>query len=121
LCFLDLSIFAWSLGLVLLGLIFRSGTRIQALAWGLIFLFEPLTAALFPVAILPPALQTVAYLLPPTYVFEAARAALVDPTVDGRLFAIALVENLTYLGLAGLIFQFLFRRSRETGQFARNE
>jgi ABC-2 type transport system permease protein len=121
LSFVNLSVFAWSVGLVLLGLIFRYGTRIQALAWGLIFLFEPLTAALFPVAVLPPALQTVAYLLPPTYVFEAARAALADPSVDGRLFALAFVENLAYLGLAGLVFQFLFRRSRETGQFARNE
>jgi ABC-2 type transport system permease protein len=119
--FLNLSMFAWSVGLILLGFIFRYGTRIQALAWGLIFLFQPLTAALFPVAVLPPPLQAVAYLLPPTYVFEAARAALADPSVDGRLFAIALAENLAYLGVAVLTFRYMFRRSRETGQFAQNE
>ena len=39
--FINLTLFSWTVGLLLLGLIFLYGTRIQALAWGLIFLFQP--------------------------------------------------------------------------------
>jgi hypothetical protein len=31
------------------------------------------------------------------------------------------LENVLYFGLAVWFFQYMFRRSRETGQFARNE
>ncbi len=119
--FLNLVFFAWSVGLVLLGIIFRFGTRIQALAWGMVFIFQPLTAAYYPVKVLPPALQSVAKLLPPTYVFEAARGSLENPAVRWDFAGTALVENIVYFSLAVWFFNFMFRRSKETGQFARNE
>ena len=119
--FVNLTIFAWSVGLVLLGIIFLFGTRIQALAWGFIFLFQPLTAAYYPVAVLPPALQRLAYALPPTFVFEAARRALGSPDVNWPFAAAAFVENVVYFGLGLVAFNLMFARSRNTGQFARNE
>ena len=119
--FANLTLFAWSVGLVLLGVIFLFGTRIQALAWGLIFLFQPLTAAFFPVGVLPPLLRQVAYALPPTFVFEAARRALSNPDVNWPYAALAGAENLVYLGLAVQVFTLMFARSRKIGQFARNE
>ena len=42
------------------------------------FLFLPLTCVYYPVAVLPAWLQTVAWTLPPTYVFEGMRALLID-------------------------------------------
>src|SRR5205814_7416395 len=57
---LNLVWFAYSLGLLVLAIIFRLGTRIQALAWGLVMIFQPLCAAFYPLRVLPPALQTVA-------------------------------------------------------------
>ncbi len=119
--FANLTLFSWSTGIIILGVIFRYGTRIQALAWGLIFLFQPLTAAFFPVSVLPPALQTIAYLFPPTYVFEAARAALINPSVDWGMAGLALAENIVYFALSLQLFSFMFRKSKQTGQFARNE
>jgi ABC-2 type transport system permease protein len=97
------------------------GTRIQALAWGLIFLFQPVSAAFFPVEILPPFLKVVAYALPITYVFEAARKALEDSSVDWQLFLISFVLNVIYFLGSLWIFKKMFERSKETGQFARNE
>jgi len=76
LAFVNLLWFAYSIGLFILGIIFRLGTRIQALAWGLVLIFQPLTAAFYPLSVMPPVLQTVARALPPTYVFEAARATV---------------------------------------------
>lgn len=119
--FINLTVFAWSVGIAILGLIFRYGTRIQSFAWSLIFLFQPLTANLYPVSILPEALRTFAYTLPPTYVFESARRALADPSVDWNLAALAFAENVIYFILSLVFFNFMFRKSKDSGQFARNE
>jgi ABC-2 type transport system permease protein len=119
--FLNLLCFAYSIGLFILGIIFRLGPRIQALAWGLVWIFQPLTAAYYPLSVMPPALQSVALLFPPTYVFEAARAGLSSPGVQGELFAIAAIENVVYFALSVGFFEYMYRRSRQTGQFARNE
>jgi ABC-2 type transport system permease protein len=121
LAFLNLLWFAYSIGLFILAIIFRLGTRIQALAWGLVMIFQPLTAAFYPLSVMPPALQTIARAFPPTYAFEAARAGLSSTDVGWDWVAIAAVENVIYFALAIWFFQYMFRRSRETGQFARNE
>lgn len=119
--FINLMLFSWSIGLLVLGLIFRYGTRIQAFAWSLIFLFQPLTANVFPLEVLPNPIQKIAYLLPPTYVFEAARNALTDPSVNWNMTFIALLQNIVYFLVASFAFQYMFRKSRESGQFAKNE
>jgi len=119
--FINLSLFAWALGIVLLGLIFRFGTRIQAVAWGVIFLFQPLTATYFPVTVLPPFLRAIAYMLPPTYVFEAARQALHQAGINWKYMTIAFGLNIIYGLLAVSLFKLLFKKSRQTGQFARND
>jgi ABC-2 type transport system permease protein len=121
LLFLNLLWFAYSIGLLILGIIFRLGTRIQALAWGLVLVFQPLTAAYYPLSIMPPALQTVALAFPPTYVFEAARETLNAPAINWTYVGIAGVENAAYFVLSLWFFQYMHRRSRQTGQFARNE
>jgi ABC-2 type transport system permease protein len=119
--FLNLLWFAYSIGLFILGIILRLGTRIQALAWGLVLIFQPLTAAYYPLDVMPPALQTVARAFPPTYVFEAARASLSVPEIRWDWTLTAAVENALYFILSVWFFQYMYRRSRETGQFARNE
>jgi ABC-2 type transport system permease protein len=119
--FVNLLFFAWSVGLAVLGIIFRFGTRIQALAWGLVYLFPPLAAAYYPLSVLPPPLQVIGRLIPATYVFEAARASLQQPATDWRAMGMAFGENAIYFGLAVLFFSYMYRRSRLTGQFARNE
>jgi ABC-2 type transport system permease protein len=121
LLFVNLLCFAYSIGLFILGIILRLGTRIQALAWGLVLIFQPLTAAYYPLDVMPPALQALARAFPPTYVFEAARASLATPVIRWNEMGIAAVENVIYFGLSVWFFTYMYRRSRETGQFARNE
>jgi ABC-type polysaccharide/polyol phosphate export permease len=119
--FVSLSIFAFVTGIIILGLIFRYGMRIQAFAWGLIPILQPLTAALFPVKVLPPPLQVFAYLFPCTYVFEAARYSLSSGNRDWYAIGIAFFLNLFYVVLSILFFMLMFRSARNSGQFARNE
>ena len=121
LSFLNLLWFDYSIGLFILAIMFRLGTRIQALAWGLVLIFQPLTAAFYPLSVMPPALQSIARAFPPTYVFEAARNGLSAPDVHWDWFGVAAIENAIYFALSVWFFQYMFRRSRETGQFARNE
>lgn len=119
--FLLFAAFAFSAGLVILGTIFRFGTRIQAFAWGIVPILQPLTAAFFPVSILPKPLQTFAWLFPITYVFEAARFQLDTGQVDWQLIFSAILLNVVYAIFAVFLFSWLFRASRDSGQFARNE
>jgi ABC-2 type transport system permease protein len=118
---LNLMFFSFSLGVVILGLIFRLGTRIQAFAWGLLPIFQPLSAALYPVSVLPSPLKIISYLLPPTYIFESARQSLKNGTMNWEYIGIAFIENLIYVFLAIWFFNYMFKKSKESGQFARNE
>jgi len=122
LSFANFVMFALAIGIAVLGLIFRFGTRIQALAWGLIAIFQPLSAAFYPVAVLPAPLRAVAYLFPPTFTFEAARFGMLNQhAIDWPLFGISFAENAVWLALCIAAFNRLYRKSRDTGQFARNE
>lgn len=119
--FINLTIFSWTTGILILGFIFRFGTRIQSLAWGIIFLFQPLTAALFPLSVLPKFLQKFALIFPPTYVFEAARQSLSGQSINWSYINTAFLLNIIYFIISIFIFSHLFKKSKDTGQFARNE
>lgn len=119
--FLNLSFFGFSAGIVIMGLIFRYGTKIQAFAWSIIPFLQPLTAAFYPVSILPKPLQIFAELFPTTYVFEAARHNLTDSAIQWSYVITAFCLNIIYLVLAIWVFNILFKGSKNSGQFARNE
>lgn len=120
--FLSLTFFALSLGVVILGLIFRFGTRIQAFAWGILPIFQPLTAAFYPVSVLPKPMQFIAYLLPPTHIFEAVRQNFQLPGVIawGNI-QIAFLETLMFFIAGVWFFNLMFNASKKSGQFARLE
>lgn len=91
--FANLLLTAWAFGATVSGLIIRNGLGAEGLAWTLMFLVLPLCAVFYPVAVLPPALQIVAWCLPPTYVFEGLRAVLIDHVFRFDLMLWALSIN----------------------------
>src|SRR5689334_17803001 len=109
--FVNLVWFGYTTGLFILAIILRVGTRIQALAWGLLLVFQPLTGAFYPLEVMPPVLQAVARAFPPTYVFEAARAGLSSPEIHWDFMGISALENLVYFGAATWFFRYMYRRS----------
>lgn len=117
----NLMLFAIALGFVILGLIFRFGTRIQAFAWGLLPIFQPFTAAFYPVSVLPAWMHPITYALSPTYIFEAIRTSLVTPGIQWHLIGISFGINIVYCIFAGWFFTVMFNKSKEKGQFARLE
>jgi ABC-2 type transport system permease protein len=79
------------------------------------FLFLPLTCVYYPVATLPEWLQPVAWMLPPTYVFEGMRALLIDNVFRSDLMIEALALNALIFGVAVFAFLRLLESARRHG------
>jgi ABC-2 type transport system permease protein len=79
------------------------------------FLLMPLTAVYYPVAVLPPWVQAIAWALPPTYVFEGMRALLVEQVFRGDLMVWALGLNFVYFCASLAAFFALLRSARDKG------
>lgn len=113
--FLNLILTSWAVGIVVSGLILRNGMGAEGLAWTIMFLLLPLTCVYYPVAILPGWLQTVAWLLPPTYVFEGMRAILIERSLRIDLMLMALALNAAYFIAAIVVFLRLLDSARRHG------
>ena len=114
-----LFIFAVAAGIFVNSLIFRFGTDIQSLAWGLIYLLQPISAIFYPVSVLPPAIRPVAYLSPVTYIMESIRSQMTVDVVLWNNVGTALGLSIFYLGLSIWIAKRALVRAKETGAFAR--
>lgn len=119
--YINLALFGFGFGIIILGLIFRLGNRIQAFAWAMIGIFQPFMAVIYPVSILPKPLQTISYLFPATYIFEAARINVTDSTIQWSYIGKAFLINVIFIFLSMLFFNLMFAQSKKAGQFARLE
>jgi len=115
----NLLLFGWAVGLFTMALIFRYGRAAEALIWGVPFLIQPISAVFYPVSVLPPWLQKIAYLLPSTYIFEGMRHVLATGGTDLFSLAISFGLNLVYLLLGSLYFSWMLYRVREMGYLSR--
>ncbi|MGZ5837615.1 MAG: ABC transporter permease [Xanthobacteraceae bacterium] len=113
--FLNLMLTGWAIGIFVAGLLLRNGLGAENMAWSIMFLFLPLTCVYYPVQVLPGWLQTVAWSLPPTYVFEGLRALLIDHVFRADLMLEALVINAVLVGLALWAFFAFLASSRRAG------
>lgn len=113
--FANLIFTSWAVGILVSGLILRNGMGAEGLAWTIMFLLLPLTCVYYPVSILPNWLQAIAWILPPTYVFEGMRALLIDHVFRADLMLKALALNLVYFGVSVVVFMRLLEAARRHG------
>lgn len=113
--FANLMIASWAIGLLLSGLVLRNGLGAETLIWSLMFMLLPFACVYYPVAVLPVWLQPVSWLLPPTYVFEGMRRALIDHLFRADLMIEGFALNLVYLALGLFAFTTLLRGARRKG------
>jgi ABC-2 type transport system permease protein len=66
----------WAISLYVIGLVLRFGQSAEVLAWGILFVVMPLSGVFYPVDALPTVLQPIAWALPTTHLFIAARELL---------------------------------------------
>ena len=69
----------WAIALFVIALVLRFGSGAEALAWGILFVVMPLSGVFYPIGALPDVVQPIAYALPSTHAFSAARSV-----IDGR-------------------------------------
>jgi ABC-2 type transport system permease protein len=113
--FANLILTSWAVGIFVSGLVLRNGLGAENLAWTIMFVFLPLTCVYYPVSVLPPFLQYVAWALPPTYVFEGMRALLIDHVFRADLMLQALALNVVFFAAGALAFLQLLNSARRHG------
>jgi ABC-2 type transport system permease protein len=113
--FINLMLTSWAVGIFISGLVLRNGLGAENLAWSIMFLFMPLTCVYYPVTTLPAWLQPVAWLLPPTYVFEGMRALLIEKVFRPGLMIDALALNAVFFTGGVFAFVKLLQSARRHG------
>ncbi len=116
---LSLFVFAVATAIFILALLLRFGTNIQSLAWGLIFLFQPISAIFYPLSVLPPAVQVISLASPITYIMESTRSQLSTGTIIWHYLFTSLLVSLIYLILCVVFMNSMLAWSKKTGAFAR--
>jgi ABC-2 type transport system permease protein len=113
--FMNLLLTSWAIGIVVSGILLRHGLGAENLAWGFMFLMLPFVCVYYPVSVLPSWLQVVAWVLPPTYVFEGMRALLIDHVFRADLMVQAFALNAVLFASGVAIFLVLLRSARREG------
>src|SRR3974390_2182372 len=113
--FVNLILTSWALGIFVSGILLRHGLGAENMAWTLMFIFLPLTCVYYPVSVLPPWLQVIAWTLPPTYVFEGMRALLLTHVFRADLMLEAFGINIVLITLAILAFLKYLQAARRHG------
>lgn len=111
----NLLLFGWSLGMISTAFILRWGLAAESLAWAVPFLIQPISAVFYPVSVLPVPLQTVAWLLPSTYVFEGMRGVISTGEMQWNSLLISILLNAAFLIFSSGFFAFMFNVARNKG------
>lgn len=119
LLWINLFIFAISFGIFNVSLILRYGHSIGPLTWILPFFVQPFAAVFYPISVLPPLFQKIAYLLPISHVFEGMRYTLKTNQFDYNSFWVALLLNLVYMVASLLFFSLIFKQALKSGRLVK--
>jgi ABC-2 type transport system permease protein len=113
--FMNLLLTSWAVGILVAGILLRYGLGAENMAWTFMFLLLPITCVYYPVSVLPAWLQTFAWMLPPTYVFEGMRALLIDHVFRADLMVQAFALNAVFFAAGVAAFLLLLRIARREG------
>ena len=109
----------WIIGILTMSVIMRFGQQAEVLAWGLVFLFQPISCVFYPVSVLPNWLQPVALANPAAHVFEGMRDVLLHQIIPWEHLGWATGLNGLYLLLMIAIYQYTFSVCKENGMLVR--
>jgi len=116
---LNLILMGWAIGILTTTLILRYGQKAEILAWGLAFLFQPVSAVFYPVSVLPVFLQKIAWFIPATHVFEGMRSVIRNQGLPIEHLVWAFGLNAVYLFVSLLLFYHIFTVVKQKGLLLR--
>ncbi len=105
----------WGIGFVTIGFVFRFGQEAEILAWALAFVFLPISAVFYPLAVLPPLVQKLAWFTPSAHVFEGMRAVIAEGTLPTEHILWACGLNLLYLFFGAWVMHRQYEYARRQG------
>lgn len=116
---LVLFLFGIALGIFAIAVVLRLGPASEWLIWPIPAILSPFAAVFYPLSTLPPWMQYISHLLPPSYVFEGMRAVVSGARIStGLLFAGGGMAAI-YILLAFAFFTRVYRHAVRTGLIAR--
>ncbi len=116
---LVLFLFAIGLGIFGSAVVLRLGPAAEWFVWPIPALISPFVGVFYPLATLPHWMQCVAYLLPPSYVFEGIRSIVKGGGVSSGSLLIGAALAVGYIILACGFFNWMYRVAVRTGLIAR--
>jgi ABC-2 type transport system permease protein len=116
---LNLVISGWIIGVLTTSIIMRFGQQAEVLAWGMVFLFQPISCVFYPIEVLPPVLQSIAWMVPPAHIFEGMRAVLTTGSVPVTHLLWATVLNFGFLAIIVMWFYHTFNVCKDRGLLVR--
>jgi len=105
----------WWVGFFVGGLILRYGTKVEQFAWSMVYLVSPFSAIYYPLSILPNWAQTVAKLIPTSYIFEGAREVITKGILDPKKILYCFILNCIYMALAIFFMRKSFNKILQKG------
>ncbi len=115
----NLLLSGWIIGVLTTSIIMRFGQQAEVLAWGMVFLFQPISCVFYPMDVLPEVLQKVAWMVPPSHVFEGMRQVLLSHEFPGVHLMWATGLNAFFLVVMILWFYHTFNICKERGMLVR--
>lgn len=116
---LNLVMSGWIIGVLTTSIIMRFGQQAEVLAWGMVFLFQPISCVFYPIEVLPPVLQSIAWVVPPAHIFEGMRAVLTTGSVPVSHLLWATGLNFGFLVIIVAWFYHTFNVCKDRGMLVR--
>jgi ABC-2 type transport system permease protein len=116
---LNLIVAGWCIGVLTTGLIMRYGQEVEVLAWGMVFLFQPISCVFYPMDVLPGWLRAIAQMNPAAHVFEGMRTVITAGSFPAQSLAWAVGLNALYLAVLVVWFHLMFTACKEKGLLVR--
>lgn len=116
---LNLVMSGWIIGVLTTSIIMRFGQQAEVLAWGMVFLFQPISCVFYPIEVLPPVLQSIAWVVPPAHIFEGMRAVLTTGNMPVTHLLWATGLNFVFLVIIVAWFYHTFNVCKDRGMLVR--
>lgn len=116
---LVLFLFGIALGIIGCAIMLRLGPAAEWFIWPIPALISPFACVFYPLHVLPQAMQWIAHLLPPMYVFETLRAIVAGGHAEPQMLAEGGALAVFYIVLACVIYAHVHKGAVRTGLIAR--
>lgn len=116
---LVLFLFGISLGILGTAVVLRLGPSAEWFVWPIPAVISPFAGVFYPLSTLPPWMQFISHLLPPSYVFEGMRTIVAGGAFSATPLLWGVGLAVLYILLACWVFTRVFRYAVRTGLIAR--